>query len=132
MKLRRLLDALHFFYLGQHLFQKARLVEQFEGAASVPFGEHLENLFANALAADLRNLWRKLADCGEGFVFDGVAESGCKTHRAQQAQLVLGKSPMRVADGTNHAQLEVFASADEIQNLCGRGIEQKAVDGEVP
>lgn len=35
----RLLDALHRFYLGEDLFEEVELVEEFEAAAGVGFGE---------------------------------------------------------------------------------------------
>ena len=39
VELFRLLDALHRFYLGEDLFEEAELVEEFDAAAGVGFGE---------------------------------------------------------------------------------------------
>src|SRR5260370_24014591 len=77
------------------------------------------------------NLRRQFADRGESLGLNGVAEASCEADWAQQAQLVLGESLMRLADGADHSALEVFASADEVQHLRGGRIEQQPVDGEI-
>src|SRR5260370_25671784 len=77
------------------------------------------------------NLRRQFADRDKGLGFNGVAEASCEADCTQQAQLVLGESEVRLADGADLSDLEVCASADEVQHLRGGRIEQQPVDGEV-
>ena len=96
------------------------------------FGEHLGQFVADALAADLLNSWRQPLDGGEGFRLDGVVEARGKAYRPQHAQLVFGEAAFRIADGANHAGLQVIASADEIEHpVAVERVHQQSVDGEV-
>ncbi len=62
MKLRRLLHAVHAIDLRQHLLQQAGRVQQLESRASVALGQHLGQLVANPLAADLVDQRRQLSE----------------------------------------------------------------------
>src|SRR6516164_3245126 len=63
--------------------------------------------------------------------FDLIAEARGKTHRAQHAQLIFGKAPARIADGSDQGGPEVGLTADKVEHLAGVVPHQQAVDGEV-
>ena len=48
---------------------------------------------------------------------DFVIEAGGKTHGAEHAQFVLGKTAFGIAYGAHDSGFQIFAAADEIQNL---------------
>ena len=142
--LRGLLDAVEAVDFGEDFGEQAGLVEEFEGVAGLTFGKHAGEFVADSLAADLRDLGRKLADGGGGFRVEGVAEARGEADGAEHAELVLGEAEDGVADGADEAGGEVFAAVDIVEEggLEGFGgdgllggelerIENHAVDGEV-
>ncbi len=132
VKLRRLLHAVHAIDLGQHMHQQARLVEQLESSARMAFRKHLRQFVANALAANLIDLWRQFLNRGEGTWLNDVPEARGEAHRAQHAQLVFAEAQLRLADGSHHALSEIFPPPDKIQHpVAAERIHQQAVDGEV-
>ena len=124
---------------GQHFFEQAGAVEQFECAAGVAFGEHAGELVADAFAADLSDSGGELADGALGFRFDGEAEAGGEADGAEHAQLVFFEAAVGLADGADDPFAKIAFAADVIQNrgreVAGlamqHGVEHHAVDGEV-
>src|SRR5579871_1782386 len=129
--LRRLGDALHLFDFRQHLLKQIGLVQKLKGATRMAFSKHFQDLVTHALMAYLMDLRSEFTDGSKGLRFDRVAEAGGKAHGAKHAQLVFREPLMGLADSANDALLQVFASADVVQDFARIGIEQKAVDGEV-
>src|SRR5580704_16563650 len=66
------------------------------------------------------------------FRLDRKPEPRRKTYCSHQSQLVFLKPPVRLADGPNHASLQVVLPADKIQYFAGLWPHEQAVDGEVP
>src|SRR5215469_7542055 len=131
MELRRLLHAFHASDFGQDFSEQAGCIEQLKCPSRVAFGEHLEQLVANTLTADLMNVSRMLLDGGEGGRLNLIFEAGGKANRPQHAQLVFREAAFRLSDGANDSGLKVGAPADVIEDLAGRGIHEEAIDGEV-
>ena len=93
--------------------------------------KHAAQLGGNPLGADHGDLFRHRAD--------GVQRAGVKrkvvgrreTHGPQQPQLVLGEPASRVADGADHAGLDVRHAADKIDDALGQRIVEQSVHREV-
>jgi hypothetical protein len=132
VKLRRLLHALHCRNLRQNLTEKPGLLQQFEGSACSPFGQHLRQFFAHAFGRDLLNFSDVPANGTEGRLLDCEAEPRRETDRSHHPQLVFGKAAIGIADGANHTRVEVLLSADEVQYFAGVVPHQQAIDSEVP
>jgi len=132
MELGRLFDAGHALDLGQDFLQKSGIAQELEGLSSLGrFGQQAEQFIADAFGADAADLRGQLLDRGEGGRFEGKAEGGGKPDRPQQAQVVLGKTPGRVADGADDPGLQIRPPVDEISDFPGIRIEEQRVDGEV-
>src|SRR6185312_14161467 len=95
------------------------------------FGEHFCEFVADALARNLMNLRRELLDGVKGFRFNRVMEARGEADGAQHAKLVFGETLGGIADGADDFCVEIAASADEVEDFVGDGIEEQAVDGEV-
>src|SRR5580704_7256265 len=63
---------------------------------------------------------------------DRVFEACGKAHCSQHAQLVFAEALLRLSDGADDPSFQVLASGHKIQHFAARGIEQHAVDGEIP
>src|SRR5579859_3556170 len=114
MKLRRLFNSLHGFDLGQNFVQQSGFVEKKKSLARPPFGQHLAEFIANALPRDLMNLRCQCLNRMKCSGLDGVAKTRREADGKQHPELVLGKAPLRVADGSNDSGFEIFASANKI------------------
>ena len=64
-------------------------------------------------------------DGGEGGRVDGKAQARGETHGAQQAQMVLAKAYRGIADGAEHAERQIGASADVIHDDAGIGVHRR-------
>ncbi len=116
MELRRLLDTLHLRDFRQHLHQQIRLIEEFEGPPRLALGEHPGQLVAHPFAAHRVDARRHRAHGSSRLRFQLKSEAGRKAHRAQQAQLVFFKAPVGIADGAQHARIEVGQAADIVDD----------------
>ena len=83
---------------------RSSFIEQFKGAAGVAFGEHLGQLVAHALAAHGVDAWRARLRMAATLRLQREAEARRKANGAQQAQMVLFKALLRVADGAEDAR----------------------------
>src|SRR5258708_24469000 len=102
-----------------------------ECRARVSFGEHPGQLIATPLAGENVEFVRQFLDGGKRGWLDGVAESRSKPNRAQHTQLVFGKALPGIPDGANNLRVQVFSSADKVEDLVADRIKQHAVDGKV-
>jgi hypothetical protein len=74
---------------------------------------------------------RERSHGGERGGLDREIESGCKTHCAQQAQMVFRETAFRVSDGADNAGGKVGAAADEVENIPGHRIEKQSINSEI-
>src|SRR5439155_24810090 len=93
-------------------------------------GQHLGEFVAHPLAADLMNLRGFLNGC-KSYRLNSVAKARGKTHRPQQAQLVFGKATLGLPDGSDYPCYQIFASADEGEDLVLDRVEEQTIDREV-
>src|SRR5215471_6092969 len=131
MKLRWLLNALHAFDFGQDLLQQTSVVEKLECSPRAPLGKHLQDLVADALTADLMNLWREFADRSKRAGVNLIAKASSKADSPQHAQFVFRKSLAGIADSTDDFALQVFAPAHIVEHFLCERIKQQTIDGEV-
>ena len=121
VELRRLLDTFHPGDFRKDLDEEVGVVEEFEGAARMAFGEHLGQLFADALAADGVDAGGELAHGGESGGFDLESEAGGEADGAKQAKLVFFEALFGSADGANDAGIEIVEAADVVEQTCADG-----------
>ncbi len=124
------------------MHEQIGFVEQFEGATGTAFGQHLCQLFADALTAHGVDESGKLANCGERDRFDVEAEAGGEANCAEKAELVFLKAPFGIADGANHACIEIGQTADMVDHSrtqvfaiaqrAQQRIQQEPVDRKIP
>ena len=95
-------------------------------------GQHLGQLVAHALAADLVDQRRKLLDRRKRQRLDRILKARRKAHRPQHAQLVFLEAALCIADCAHDPGLQIVAAADKIQHAVAvQRIHEQAVDGEV-
>src|ERR1700723_1604789 len=131
MELRRLLDSLHRRNLRQHFLQQSALVKQKKSLTRMSLDQHLAELIAHALAGNLMNLGCEFSNRLECFGRNCVAETRSEAHRTQHPQFILSETPLRITDSSNDSRIEVFASANVIQNLVRDWIKQQSIDREI-
>ena len=119
MEFRRLLDALHGRHLGQEIGQHAARIQQLEAAARAAFGQDAHQLVANPLGRYLEDQRMVAPDGFERGGLDLEPQARGETDGAQQAQVVFAETGIRVADGADHAPLQVGAPAHVVQHLPG-------------
>ena len=131
VELRGLLAALEREHLRDDLRQQAALVEQVQAAHPVGAEEDADQLLADALGADgvdFRGLpLQRLPGGGVDFELEDGGETDC----AQHPQAILAETARCVADGAQEAEVEVRATADEVDYLLCEWVVEHAVDGEV-
>src|ERR1041384_1894212 len=93
--------------------------------------KNLHQLFANSFGTDLGDRWRAGNDRVPRRRIDLKSKNGREPDRAKHPQPILGKTLRRIADGADHATLEVGATIDEIDDLFLFRIEEHSVDGEI-
>ena len=95
-------------------------------------GEDSRKLLADAFRRDPVQQRSAIAQRRIGGGLDREAQPRGETHRPQQAQAVLLEARLRIADGADHARLEIRQPADEVDDLAGFRDFKQAVDGEIP
>src|SRR5579872_4182619 len=118
VELGRLLDSLHGFDLRQHFMQQSGFIEQKKSLTRLALDQHFAELIAYTLARNLMNLRRQFANRLKCFGLDHIAETRRKADSTQHPQLVLSEPSFGIINGSNDSCVEVFSSADVIQNLA--------------
>src|SRR5262249_29343731 len=131
MKLRRLLDSLHALDFWQDLLQQTGVVEQLKCLSGAALGQRLKNFVANALTADLVNLWSEFVDSSKRAGVNLIAKASSKADSPQHTQLVFRKSLAGIADGAANCTAQIFAPAHVVEHFLRDRIKQKTIDGEV-
>ena len=137
--LGRLLDAFHPRHLRQNLRKQPGRIQQLEGPLGMALGQHLGQLVADSLMADLIDRCCLLPDGRGGCRRELKAKTRCEADGSQHAQLVLREAEPRLPNRPHHSGGQVLHPADKIER--GRagapclgedlGVEQHPVDGEV-
>ena len=131
MEFRRLPDALHGRHLGQQVGQHAARIQQLEAAARAALGEDARQLFTNPLGRNFQDQ-RMVARHGfERGGFDLEPQPRGETDGAQQPQMIFLEARVGVADGADHAPLQIGAPAHVVEHFPRRRLHHEPVDGEI-
>ena len=95
-------------------------------------GENFYEFIADALGAHSGDLRRSLEQGPPSFGFDFESQRGRESNAADEPQFVLGEASAGIADAAKDARSEVRLAADEVEDLAGEGIEEKAINREIP
>ena len=93
--------------------------------------EQFYQFIPNPFGADEFDFGRELFDGGKCLRFDFKTQLRGKPHRAQQAQMILGKPFLRRADGADDFRAQILFAADPVVKFFRERIEEKPVDGEI-
>ncbi len=107
MKLRWLLATLERLDFRQRGGQQAAFIEQIEAADPPGREKDLHQFLANPLGTDLVDMLRIFADGPPCGAIEIEAQRGAEAHGAQQAQPVLAKTVVGIADGAQHLPGEI-------------------------
>ncbi len=131
---------------SEHWHSQIKGLDERHGVTTGGAAEHAANLFAHAFAADASELTGVAPNRGLRCRFDGQVESSGKSHSAKDAEIILGKALIRIANSAKQARDEVGNAADVIDDQAlrsdverlgksriwrGKGIEEDGVDGEI-
>ena len=88
--------------------------------------KQFDEFIPNPLGADEFDFRRELFDGGKGLRLDFKTQLRGKSHRAQQAQMVLGKPFLRRADGADDFRAQILFAADPVVKFFRDRIVRKA------
>src|SRR5579864_4408 len=77
------------------------------------------------------NLWGHSGDGLPCLGFDFIAQSGAKTNRSKNAELILLEAGVRIADCPDQPGLNVCAAVDIIDDFFGHRVIKQTVDREI-
>lgn len=89
-------------------------------------------LVADAFGTDAGDEGGGGLEGGPGGGVDGEVEGGGEADGAEEAEVILLEAGGGIANGADDAGVEVGAAADVVDEAAGLGVEEEAVDGEVP
>ena len=93
--------------------------------------KQLKQLVPDSFGADASNLWSQRLNPAHGFRLDLEAELGRQTYRAQQTQVIFGKTLHRRTDGADQFRFQVRFPANPVVQLFADRIVKEPVDREV-
>ncbi len=132
MKLGRLLLAFHGSDFGQHHPQQAQVPEQRQRIAGpVRFEQDAGQFLFDALRADARKIRGMGADRITGRGVQAEFQGCHKTHSAQYAQVVLGKTLLRPPNGADKPGIQIPAALDKVEDRIRDRVIEQSVDRKI-
>ena len=116
VELRRLFHALHLCHFGKDFRQQPGLVQQFEGPARPPLGQHPGQLVPHPLPAHRCCLRGQPTHRGSRFRLQIKAKPRRKPHPAQHPQVIFLEAQLRPPDSAHHAGVQVRQSTHVIDH----------------
>src|ERR1019366_9214706 len=110
MEFGRLRDSFHGSDLGQNFSQQAGSVEKFEASAGAAFSKDAREFVAHTFGGNTMDGGFLALDRGKGVRLNIEFEACGKTHRAEEAKVILAKSLLGISDRPDQAGLEIGAS----------------------
>ena len=108
------------------------LVQQLEALAGVAAAQQAQDLLEDPRRRCAHEVLGGLGHRRERLALDLEAEPARELDRAQDAHRVLAEAHHRIADGADHARLDVREAVDVVDDPVLRRVEEQRVDGEVP
>jgi len=117
--------------LGEQRLEHPEPLHPGEGRAGVAALADAIELLGDARGGAARDEGRGGGGGVEDRLVDREAEAGGELDRAQQAHRIFAQALVGVADGLEHAPLDVREPADVIDDLVGDRVVEEAIDREV-
>ena len=117
--------------LGREDLEQVRLDEQLHGALGGASAQQPIELLGDAGLGALRDLRPVLHHAPVRLGLDGQIAAGRELHGAQDADRILAKANVGIADGAHHARFQVDHAAHVVDDLAGLRVVEEAVDREV-
>jgi len=111
--------------------EQIRRAQQFHAAAARAVEQHPFHFTGDSLGADNHQFAGELLNRRERARFNLKAERCRESNGSQHPEFVLVKPSEGIPDRTDQALLQVGLSADKVQHLIGKWIEEQSVDREI-